>query len=618
MSGTETVHYIHLHNASQSVLEALRSQRRKGLFCDVTVRIHDASLRAHACVLAAASPFFQDKLLLGHSEISVPPLVPAETVKQLVDFMYSGSLVVLHSQALCILTAASILQIKTVIDECTQIISQKRPLGATMPKQEEQGGGKGRESVGNVGGVGALQGYSYPLSECGAGVGSAAVLPDPQTLGGGGQPDSSGLEGIMPPLGDLLCRGEGLGAPGGGAMLKPASCTQEIYMLNQSADRNSAGTVVQNQNQNMPDPGRAQMNTPAPPGMGRDSLRGNGGAEFVAVGEELAVGMDRFNEEEEVEEREREGERERGAGHSRKQRQPLRLQVMGGEQVVVKDESVRDGDNLFELEERRDTHDNTHPSAYGQGGFYEDQAVFAGGYWPQADTSQTLVANPRSRSTKPLSPPTSSHGINNQMLFQYPVSESQPSSFFVGGPMGIDSMAESCQQAPPPAPMTPAPPPPASACVAGPSFTGQSSETSFDCSHCGKSLRSRKNYSKHMFIHSGQKPHQCSICWRSFSLRDYLLKHMVVHTGVRAFQCSVCSKRFTQKSSLNVHMRTHRVERTFSCTVCHRAFTHRTLLERHALQHQHPPIKPSNLDQGGGASMGGGSMGGANGAGPAS
>ncbi|XP_016114504.1 zinc finger and BTB domain-containing protein 45-like [Sinocyclocheilus grahami] len=108
-SGSEAVHYIHLHNSSQSVLEALRSQRRKGLFCDVTVRIHDASLRAHACVLAAGSPFFQDKLLLGHSEISVPPLVPAETVKQLVDFMYSGSLVVLHSQALCILTAASIL-----------------------------------------------------------------------------------------------------------------------------------------------------------------------------------------------------------------------------------------------------------------------------------------------------------------------------------------------------------------------------------------------------------------------------------------------------------------------------------------------------------------------------
>ncbi|XP_076839056.1 zinc finger and BTB domain-containing protein 45 [Brachyhypopomus gauderio] len=608
-SGSETVHYIHLHNASQSVLEALRSQRRKGLFCDVTVRIHDASLRAHACVLAAGSPFFQDKLLLGHSEISVPPLVPAETVKQLVDFMYSGSLVVLHSQALCILTAASILQIKTVIDECTQIISQKRasvgPLGGAMPKQEEQGGGKGREGSGAGGGP--LQGYGYPMGECAAGVGAGPALPDPG-LGGGGQGEGAGLEGggvggLMPLAelgGGLLCRGEGLGGAGGGAMMKQASCTQEMnYMLTQGAER---GTV-QNQNQNLPEPGRAQMGTPAP--MGRDSLRGSG-AEFVSVGEELGVGIERFSEEEEVEDRVRDGERERGAGHSRKQRQPLRLQVLGAEQVVVKDEGVQDGEALFELDERRDATHDTHQPSYSQGGFYEEQSVFAGGYWPQADTSQTLVSNPRSRGNKPMSPPTSSHSINNQMLFQYPVSESQPSSFFVGGPMGIDSMAETCQQAPPPAPLTPAPPPPAQPCIAGPSFTAQGSETSFDCSHCGKSLRSRKNYSKHMFIHSGQKPHQCSICWRSFSLRDYLLKHMVVHTGVRAFQCSVCSKRFTQKSSLNVHMRTHRVERTFSCAVCHRAFTHRTLLERHALQHQHPPpIKPptNHMDQGSG--MGG-------------
>lgn len=74
---------------------------------------------------------------------------------------------------------------------------------------------------------------------------------------------------------------------------------------------------------------------------------------------------------------------------------------------------------------------------------------------------------------------------------------------------GIDSMAvtEPGQpQAPPPAPMTPAPPPSTSSCSAGPSPSSQGSETSFDCTHCGKSLRSRKNYSKHMFIHSGETP----------------------------------------------------------------------------------------------------------------
>lgn len=464
-SGSEAVHYIHLHNSSQSVLEALRSQRRKGLFCDVTVRIHDASLRAHACVLAAGSPFFQDKLLLGHSEISVPPLVPAETVKQLVDFMYSGSLVVLHSQALCILTAASILQIKTVIDECTQIISQRR----------------------------------------------AAVA------------------GAVGPLGSALPNERGhMGSPSG-------------------------------------------------------------------MGLEL---VERFSEDDERDAHD--ADRDRQTAHTRKQRQPLRLQVLGGEEVVVKNEGVQDGDGLFEMDERGNA---PHQPTYAQGGFYEDSAVFSSGFWSQADPQASLGSNPRGRGNKPLSPPPPpSQNLSSQMLFQFPASESQQPSFFVGGPMVIDNLAESCQQAPPPAPLTPAPPPSTPACLAGPSFAPQGSETSFDCSHCGKSLRSRKNYSKHMFIHSGQKPHQCSICWRSFSLRDYLLKHMVVHTGVRAFQCSVCSKRFTQKSSLNVHMRTHRVERTFTCGVCHRAFTHRTLLERHALQHHTPTKPPTNHLQQGGAS----------------
>ncbi|XP_067296532.1 zinc finger and BTB domain-containing protein 45 isoform X2 [Pseudorasbora parva] len=571
-SAPEAVHYIHLHNSSQSVLEALRSQRRKGLFCDVTVRIHDASLRAHACVLAAGSPFFQDKLLLGHSEISVPPLVPAETVKQLVDFMYSGSLVVLHSQALCILTAASILQIKTVIDECTQIISQRRAAvggasaGGAGPKQEEGGGGgKGRESA-------ALQGFAYGMAaDCGSDMAAA--------LGGGAQAEGGGLEGggvgPLMPLSELgggaMCRGEGLAVAGGGAMLKPSSCSQEIsYML--SAERAA---------------NERQM-----------------GAEYGGVEAELVSAVERFSEDDERDAQDdRDAERDRQTAHTRKQRQPLRLQVLGGDEVVVKNEGVQEGEALFEMDERGNS---SHQPSYTQGGFYEDSGVFSSGFWSQADPQASLGSNPRGRVNKPLSPqPPSSQNLGGQMLFQFPASESQTSSFFVGGPMVIDNLAEPCQQAPPPAPLTPAPPPSTPACIAGPSFTPQGSETSFDCSHCGKSLRSRKNYSKHMFIHSGQKPHQCSICWRSFSLRDYLLKHMVVHTGVRAFQCSVCSKRFTQKSSLNVHMRTHRVERTFTCGVCHRAFTHRTLLERHALQHQHPsPSKPASahMEQGGSGS----------------
>ena len=100
-AAAEAVHHIHLQNFSRSLLETLNGQRLGGHFCDVTVRIREASLRAHRCVLAAGSPFFQDKLLLGHSEIRVPPVVPA-TFLPLMDCSLpnAGSMVMVPSSSL--------------------------------------------------------------------------------------------------------------------------------------------------------------------------------------------------------------------------------------------------------------------------------------------------------------------------------------------------------------------------------------------------------------------------------------------------------------------------------------------------------------------------------------
>lgn len=380
MTSGETVHYIHLHNSSQSVLEALRSQRREGLFCDVTVRIHDASLRAHACVLAAGSPFFQDKLLLGHSEISVPPLVPAETVKQLVDFLYSGSLVVLQSQALCILTAASILQIKTVIDECTQIISQKRGVvgggpgggsgggsgggggggggaaggggghssGGVLPKQEERGGSKGRDSVGtSSSGSGCFPGFAnFGMGDCSAAGGLGA------NMGGGNAvaTSQSGANPLDPPtsmglisLGDMgpvsMCRADAMGSvagAGSGIMKSGSSCAQDMRyklrdLLAQSGDAGGGGgggSASSDAGSAHSTCGSAVGGADGSGNMGRDGMRSNM-SDLGSVGEDLVVGMEHYSGEEDMEgqDRGRDVDRERGVSHSRKQRQPLRLQV---------------------------------------------------------------------------------------------------------------------------------------------------------------------------------------------------------------------------------------------------------------------------------------------------
>ncbi|XP_062449007.1 zinc finger and BTB domain-containing protein 45 [Rhea pennata] len=424
----EAVHYIHLQNFSKSLLETLNGQRLGGHFCDVTVRIREATLRAHRCVLAAGSPFFHDKLLLGHSAIEVPPVVPSGAVRQLVEFMYSGCLVVAQSEALQILTAASILQIKTVIDECTQIISQSRgPKALAVARPPE------------------------PPKE------AEAEVPE---------------------------------AP------KGADVRYKLRDLLAAAQRDAEG--------------RFGAPEPAP------------------------------------------------SCHSRKQRQPLRLQL------PVKEEEEGGGGSSGGGEE------GFAPAPFATAAeepqFFGAPEVFAEAFlppWPGEDGSK-------------FGPDCSLEAAGRGFAFG------------AKAPAGTDAFAFTpAPPPPPPAPfyeagaevgLSPGAPAAPAASRPGPS---RCPEPSYQCGHCQKTFSSRKNYTKHMFIHSGEKPHQCSICWRSFSLRDYLLKHMVTHTGVRAFQCGVCCKRFTQKSSLNVHMRTHRPER-FQCRLCTKGFSHRTLLERHA------------------------------------
>ncbi|XP_010726567.1 zinc finger and BTB domain-containing protein 45 [Meleagris gallopavo] len=410
----EAVHYIHLQNFSRSLLETLNGQRLGGHFCDVTVRIREATLRAHRCVLAAGSPFFHDKLLLGHSAIEVPPVVPSGAVRQLVEFMYSGCLVVAQSEALQILTAASILQIKTVIDECTQIISQSR---------------------------------------------SPKVLPPARPPPVPADAHHKLRELLMPPQ-------ENDGYFG------PSSC------------------------------------------------------------------------------------------HSRKQRQPLRLQLP----VKEEEEEEMGGGNEegsappvpFPAEE---------PPFFGPPDVFSDAFLPP---WPSDDGGKVGPECSLEASGRGPAFGTEVELGGSSLGFAPPVPPLYEEGFAEGGTSGG-------------VPLVPKVP------RAGPS---RRPEPSYQCGHCQKTFSSRKNYTKHMFIHSGEKPHQCSICWRSFSLRDYLLKHMVTHTGVRAFQCSICCKRFTQKSSLNVHMRTHRAER-FQCRLCTKGFSHRTLLERHAAAtHPVPPPGP--------------------------
>lgn len=609
----DAVHYIHLQNFSKSLLETLNAQRLGGHFCDVTVHIHDATLRAHRCVLAAGSPFFHDKLLLGYSEIEVPPVVPTQVVQQLVEFMYSGSLVVAQSEALQILTAASILQIKTVIDECTQIISQSRAnKPVTIAAAMAPCGPQSRSSMNKI------QEQPTKDPDCSAALAirdSACALPSSLR--------SNDME-IMSQMGTV-------------SEAPKLLCASEV--------RYKLRDMLSAQQRQLPEV--REMSVP----------------EVEHVPDNDAMSTAYLTQTEAPQ-----------SCHSRKQRQPVRLQISDSVPVIIKDEEEEEEEDddgtgkddngeekgavftecsggftsCSENEKVRSPDDKVRNASNGRKDsttgqmefaaegqdFFSNQDVFSETFIPPWQSEENLsegnretpmdnadkfrsdcslensslrnlavVASSDFKSNPPFNARVGeSRGLpfvasvlnrdlknsvsaavatSSSSIFQFHLThpnQNQPGvtqGFFSVQQEGSSNVVQMNSNIVPgnlQNDQTPRP---------GPS---RNPEPSYVCSHCQKTFSSRKNYTKHMFIHSGEKPHQCSICWRSFSLRDYLLKHMVTHTGVRAFQCSICCKRFTQKSSLNVHMRTHRPER-FQCCFCNKYFSHRTLLERHIATH---------------------------------
>lgn len=74
------------------------------------------------------------------------------------------------------------------------------------------------------------------------------------------------------------------------------------------------------------------------------------------------------------------------------------------------------------------------------------------------------------------------------------------------------------------------------------------------CSECSYSSEYKTNYSNHMLVHTGEKPHQCHLCQTSFSQKSTLTRHLQRHTGERPFLCTQCNYRAARKSSLQSHV----------------------------------------------------------------
>ncbi|GBP50042.1 Zinc finger and SCAN domain-containing protein 2 [Eumeta japonica] len=112
-----------------------------------------------------------------------------------------------------------------------------------------------------------------------------------------------------------------------------------------------------------------------------------------------------------------------------------------------------------------------------------------------------------------------------------------------------------------------------------------SGEKPYKCKECKYRTSYQSNLKTHMRIHTGEKPYKCGLCDHTTSDQSALKRHLRVHNGKKPYACELCNYRTSHPSALKSHTRTHTGEKPFKCGQCEYTTADNSALIRHLRMH---------------------------------
>uniref|UniRef100_G1P5M7 Zinc finger and BTB domain containing 10 n=1 Tax=Myotis lucifugus TaxID=59463 RepID=G1P5M7_MYOLU len=117
------------------LLRQLSEQRKNGILCDVSIVVSGKIFKAHKNILVAGSRFF--KTLYCSSNKESPDqnntthldIAAVQGFSVILDFLYSGNLVLTRQNAIEVMTVASYLQMSEVVQTCRNFIKDASNIG---------------------------------------------------------------------------------------------------------------------------------------------------------------------------------------------------------------------------------------------------------------------------------------------------------------------------------------------------------------------------------------------------------------------------------------------------------------------------------------------------------